>query len=229
LQDDRRRARQTAYQVLVASSLSQLNADQGDLWDSGRVESDATAHIVYSVLALRVFSWAAWKVRVWDGDGATSRWSEAARFELGPLTSDDWRLDRGERGEDGWRGATFISAAVVGDPKTSAPAGRTGGEPRSAVALSPGMAPAASVAAFGSGRNDHRTAGIKPVVMDASGLAPGTGVLELDGALAASIGRVLAARMEVAPPRPRSGHGHGAGNDWQDGGVGAGVVWVRCE
>ena len=122
LQDDRRGARQTAYRVLVASSLEQLSADQGDLWDSGRVESDATAHIVYSGVSLRAFSRAAWKVRVWDGDGVASPWSEAARFELGPLTSDDWRLDRGEGGGIGWNGAAFIAASTVGDPKTSTPA-----------------------------------------------------------------------------------------------------------
>ena len=29
---------QTAYQVLVASSLEKLMADVGDLWDSGKVE-----------------------------------------------------------------------------------------------------------------------------------------------------------------------------------------------
>ena len=83
LQDDRRGARQTAYRVLVASSLEQLSADQGDLWDSGRVESDATAHIVYSGVSLRAFSRAAWKVRVWDGDGVASPWSEAARSSSG--------------------------------------------------------------------------------------------------------------------------------------------------
>src|ERR1700743_646608 len=30
---------QTAYQVLVASSRALIDADQGDLWDSGRVSS----------------------------------------------------------------------------------------------------------------------------------------------------------------------------------------------
>ena len=30
---------QTAYRVLVASDLPKLNANQGDLWESGKVES----------------------------------------------------------------------------------------------------------------------------------------------------------------------------------------------
>ena len=36
---------QTAYQVLVASSAEKLADDEGDLWDSGRVESDKSIHI----------------------------------------------------------------------------------------------------------------------------------------------------------------------------------------
>src|SRR5262245_35168816 len=40
-----RGARQTAYQVLVATSRERLAQHQGDLWDSGKVPSDATLHI----------------------------------------------------------------------------------------------------------------------------------------------------------------------------------------
>src|SRR5690349_16049086 len=35
-----RNQRQTACQVLVAGSMARLNANVGDLWDSGRVDSD---------------------------------------------------------------------------------------------------------------------------------------------------------------------------------------------
>ena len=35
-----RGARQTAYKILIDSSLKTLAADQGDLWDSGKVASD---------------------------------------------------------------------------------------------------------------------------------------------------------------------------------------------
>ncbi len=48
LQSDRRGQRQTAYQVLVASSPELLGQDRGDLWDSGRVASDETAQVVYA-------------------------------------------------------------------------------------------------------------------------------------------------------------------------------------
>ncbi|MGA2556366.1 MAG: hypothetical protein ABSG04_08840, partial [Verrucomicrobiota bacterium] len=38
----RRGEMQTAYQILVASSLQLLNQNQGDLWDTGKVASDDT-------------------------------------------------------------------------------------------------------------------------------------------------------------------------------------------
>ena len=44
---DQRGRKQTAYQVLVASSSANLKKNLGDLWDSGKVRSDATAQIAY--------------------------------------------------------------------------------------------------------------------------------------------------------------------------------------
>src|SRR5512140_3068818 len=35
--DDRRGAKQTAYQIVVASEAELLKADKGDLWDTGKV------------------------------------------------------------------------------------------------------------------------------------------------------------------------------------------------
>ena len=40
--------RQTAYHILVASSPEKLRNDQGDLWDSGRVDSDQSVFVVYA-------------------------------------------------------------------------------------------------------------------------------------------------------------------------------------
>ncbi len=82
--------RQTAYQVLVAGDREQLAVDQGDLWDSGRVESDQSHLVPYAgePLASRMRCW--WKVRVWDADGEASHWSEPAFWSMGLLTPDAW-------------------------------------------------------------------------------------------------------------------------------------------
>src|SRR5450756_769953 len=48
LDSDQRGEKQTAYQVLVASSPKILGDDKGDLWDSGKVATDETAQISYA-------------------------------------------------------------------------------------------------------------------------------------------------------------------------------------
>ena len=40
--------KQTAYQIVVASSARMLAHDSGDLWDSGKVLSDESAQIEYN-------------------------------------------------------------------------------------------------------------------------------------------------------------------------------------
>src|SRR4051794_37998283 len=40
LKGSQRDLHQLAYQVLVSTSVKKLNADQGDLWNPGKVESD---------------------------------------------------------------------------------------------------------------------------------------------------------------------------------------------
>ncbi|MCD6392590.1 MAG: alfa-L-rhamnosidase, partial [Planctomycetes bacterium] len=69
LQSDERGQKQSSYRVLVASSEAILNADKGDLWDSGRVDSSESVGVVYSGKALRSAQRCYWKVRVWDKDG----------------------------------------------------------------------------------------------------------------------------------------------------------------
>ena len=40
--------RQIAYQILVATSENILQKDSGDMWDSGKIESDETLQIAYA-------------------------------------------------------------------------------------------------------------------------------------------------------------------------------------
>jgi alpha-L-rhamnosidase len=98
---------QTGYELLAASTRDLLVLHEGDLWNSGRVESSATS-LVYRgkglVSSRRVF----WKVRNFDSDGLPSPWSEPAIFEAGLLAPSDWR-------------GQWISAPLTGSPATSVP------------------------------------------------------------------------------------------------------------
>ena len=80
---NRRGLRQTAYQVLVASTPDMLAKDQCDLWDSGRVESDETIQIHYDGKKLSPGQACFWKVRVWDRQGQASPWSGTATWTMG--------------------------------------------------------------------------------------------------------------------------------------------------
>ncbi len=86
LNDSRFKARQTAYQMQVAS------AESFDLpsWDSGKVESDQSVYVEYGGEKLVSRQRAYWRVRYWDQDGKGSEWSEPAVMEMGLLSKDDW-------------------------------------------------------------------------------------------------------------------------------------------
>jgi len=86
----RRALRQWAYRILVASSEKLLAQDRGDLWDSGKVESNATIQIRYEGRPLAPQSRAYWKVAVWDQDGSRSDWSLPGEWRMG-LRPEDWK------------------------------------------------------------------------------------------------------------------------------------------
>ncbi len=92
---------QTAYQILVADSLANINADNGNVWDSGKVESNESSNALYAGPALAASSTYYWKVRTWDKAGEVSAYSEAQRFTT---AVDTWTADAiwvGAPGEGG--------------------------------------------------------------------------------------------------------------------------------
>ncbi len=82
---------QSAYHVLVASSRGNLDADNGDKWDSGKVASGQSINVLYEGSSLESGKTYYWKVRAWDKDGRMSSWSRVATFEMGLLKPDDWK------------------------------------------------------------------------------------------------------------------------------------------
>ena len=48
LNDSRRGAAQTAYQIIVASAENILENNEADIWDSGKLDSDQSTHVVYN-------------------------------------------------------------------------------------------------------------------------------------------------------------------------------------
>jgi alpha-L-rhamnosidase len=113
---------QSGYQVLVIPNEQWLNGPEGASWDSGRVESAASADIAYAGSPLTSGGRYWWKVRVWDGDGQVSDWSAPAWFEVELDPADDWQ-------------ASWIGLGRVRD--SVAPPAETGPADPVAMALNP--------------------------------------------------------------------------------------------
>lgn len=75
--------RQIAYQILVAADLDDLRANLGTIWDSGKMDGDEMAHILYEGAPLVSQTYYYWKVRIWDETGAVTDYSDHAVFVTG--------------------------------------------------------------------------------------------------------------------------------------------------
>jgi alpha-L-rhamnosidase len=91
LESEERGIKQTAYQLLAATSEETLKKDRGDLWDSGKVASDRASQLPYGGKEPGAGNACWWKVRVWDQDGRASAWSAPAVWERGLPAKSDWR------------------------------------------------------------------------------------------------------------------------------------------
>jgi alpha-L-rhamnosidase len=91
MRDDRQSARQTAYEILVASSPAVLDSSKPDIWDSGKVQSGKSLFIEYGGPALQSRQRYYWAVRIWDAGGARSALSAPAWWEMGLLNASDWK------------------------------------------------------------------------------------------------------------------------------------------
>jgi hypothetical protein len=72
---------QTAYQIMVATSVTLLDMDTPDRWDSGKVASDNSVCVSYAGLPLSVSQSYFWKVRTWNKLDQSSDWSTAQEFK----------------------------------------------------------------------------------------------------------------------------------------------------
>jgi alpha-L-rhamnosidase len=84
---------QKAFQILVSDNLKDLDRDEGNFWDSGKVNSDQSNAVFYDGAPLKSTQTYFWKVRVWDELGQASNYSETAQFTTSILDSELWQAD----------------------------------------------------------------------------------------------------------------------------------------
>jgi len=82
---------QAGYQIVVSSTRDKLERGQFDLWNSGHVRSDQSVFVEYGGKTLKSEQQCWWKVRVWDGSGKQSHWSEPSLWTMGILRPVDWK------------------------------------------------------------------------------------------------------------------------------------------
>src|SRR5271170_3737914 len=91
LQDDRFAAKQTAYELQVATRPGLLIADKADVWDSGRVASDQSVGVTYAGPALKPAQRYYWRVKAFDKDGKAYPASDVTWLETGLMNAAEWR------------------------------------------------------------------------------------------------------------------------------------------
>jgi alpha-L-rhamnosidase len=98
IEDNRQGAKQTAWQIMVASTRKDILRGKADIWDSGKTPSDQSISIPYNGEPLEPFKAYWWKVRTWDQDGRPGKWSAVQGFNTGDFNRDDLKWP----GESRW-------------------------------------------------------------------------------------------------------------------------------
>ena len=105
LQDPDRGARQTAYEVQVASSAESVAQGKADVWSSGRVESGTSINVLYAGPALKASTRYFWRVKLWGVAAKDYGESPATWWETGLLNQKAWSA--------GWIGYETREEAAV--------------------------------------------------------------------------------------------------------------------
>jgi len=91
INDARAEAKQTAWQIFVATSPELLKKGTPDMWNSGKQTSGQTKQIIYNGKPLKSSVRYYWRVRVWDKDGKPEQTAENSFFETAYLDPSEWK------------------------------------------------------------------------------------------------------------------------------------------
>jgi len=89
LVSEKRNVMQTAYEIRVSDAITTLS--KGNIWSSGKVNSDQSLFVPYGGKPLESGKKYFWQVRVWDNTGKASAWTEANFWQMGLLNASDWK------------------------------------------------------------------------------------------------------------------------------------------
>ena len=84
---------QGAYQIIVSGSEEEIEKNTGDYWDSGKINSNGQLHIPFSGKKLEPGRKYYWKVKVWDQNGQSYKWSNTESFYTALESPEDWNAE----------------------------------------------------------------------------------------------------------------------------------------
>ncbi|MEO7120741.1 MAG: family 78 glycoside hydrolase catalytic domain, partial [Ginsengibacter sp.] len=102
---DKRNGMQTAYEIRVGNSVSDLTKGKSAVWNSGKIPSDSSVHVAYKGNALQSGKKYYWQVRIWDNKGNTSAWSAPAWWQMSLLNLADWKAQ--------WIGPGYVEDSIM--------------------------------------------------------------------------------------------------------------------
>jgi len=76
---------QSAYQILVASSKTNIDNNIGDIWNSNQVQGNKFSNVTFQGKELKSDIEYFWKVRIWDTYNRTGDYSETQSFRVGEI------------------------------------------------------------------------------------------------------------------------------------------------
>jgi len=82
---------QSAYHLVIASSLKNLNTEKYDVYNSSVVQSDNNLEVYIKAMKLLPAKEYYWKVMIWDNIKNISHWSQPQRFTTGIFTVKEWK------------------------------------------------------------------------------------------------------------------------------------------
>lgn len=119
--------KQSAYQVLVATSADKLTEAKADAWNSGKVVSDENAQIVYKGKPLVSGQKYFWTVRIWNASNEATPWSETAFWSMGLLEKQDWKAkwigDQPDQAQNAYKNYLATKDPSAKDFKNERPVG----------------------------------------------------------------------------------------------------------
>lgn len=93
LESDEQNEVQTAYEIIVGDSQDMVTDCRGNLWQSGKINSDNNVYIPYEGAPLKSKTTYYWRVRCWGAADVPTSWSSVDTFETAFFKGEPWKAD----------------------------------------------------------------------------------------------------------------------------------------